>query len=768
LQELALVTYMVRVDRPTARTSLFVSLVALLLAAGCSRDPEARKQAFYESGVKYAEEGDHRAAIIEFRNAVSIDPVFGAARARLAESYARIGDAANALAEFVRAADLLKDDFDVQLKTGALLLAAGRGDDALARADAAVKLRPQEISAHILRGNALARLSSFDEALSAIEEAVRLDPARGSTFTQKGLIEFASGRTSQAEEAFKKAVSLDPKGVDGHLALGNYYWAIGRAPETERAFATALEIQPDHAGANRAMAAFLVATGKTGQAEQYLRRIADSSGDPGSVFALTDYYLLAGRSKDAITRLAPLAEKETPVPGSRERLARAYSASGDREKAQNVVDDILATDKTNLEAQLLKGRLLFDGGKREEALVVIRDAATAHPTSAEAQYVLGGMYAARGDASAAEAAFREVLRLNPRVTAAQVELSRLQLSSGKSQEALTLAGEAVRNDPQNVAARLTLIRSQLASKDVAGAERELNVLRSRYPNASIVHTQAGALAMLKNDTAGARASFDRALALDSSSIEALAGLIMLDLRAGDSAAAKRRVDERVKSNASPEMLMLAARTYASTNDLTAAEGFLRRAIEADPTMLPAYGMLGQLYLSQQKLNEARREFEALAARQSKPVAALTMSGIILQTQGNLAEARKRYEQVLAIDGRAAIAANNLAWLQAEAGDNLDIALQIAQTAAAAAPQLPDVSDTVGWIYYKKKLPALAIPQFQRSIELQPAAAIYHYHLGLAYQLAGEDERGRESLRKALSLNPDARLAADIRRALGPS
>jgi tetratricopeptide (TPR) repeat protein len=216
------------------------------------------------------------------------------------------------------------------------------------------------------------------------------------------------------------------------------------------------------------------------------------------------------------------------------------------------------------------------------------------------------------------------------------------------------------------------------------------------------------------------------------------------------------------------MLLLAARTYATANDLGATETFLRRAIEADSSMLPAYAMLGQLYLSQKKLDEARREFEAMASRQSKPVAALTMSGIILQTQGNVAEARRRYEQVLSIDGRAAIAANNLAWLQAEAGDNLDVALQIAQTAAAAAPQLPDVSDTVGWIYYKKKLSALAIQQFQRSIQLAPTGAIYYYHLGLAYQQSGEVERGREALRKALTLNPDVTLGADIKKALGQS
>jgi len=62
--------------------------------------------------------------------------------------------------------------------------------------------------------------------------------------------------------------------------------------------------------------------------------------------------------------------------------------------------------------------------------------------------------------------------------------------------------------------------------------------------------------------------------------------------------------------------------------MTAAEAHLRRAIEIDPNMLPAYRLLGSLYLSQQKLDQARKEFETLASRQSNPVSALTMTGVI--------------------------------------------------------------------------------------------------------------------------------------------
>jgi putative PEP-CTERM system TPR-repeat lipoprotein len=736
-----------------------------VLSAACSVSPEARKQGFLKQGNQYFDKGEYRSAILEYRNAVSIDARYGEARAKLAESYLRIGDLANALAEFVRAADLLPNDFDVNVKAGTLLVAAGRADDALSKAEVAIKLKPQDVNAHILKGNALAGLKSFDEALKSIEEAIRLDPARGATFTQKAFIELASGRNNEAENTFKKSIELAPKAVEGYLALGNYYWSLGRAMETEQTFRAALKVKPDDPSANRAMAALSLATGRTGEAEGYLKTIADSSGDPGSVVALVNYYLLTGRSKDAIARLNVLNEKTPNLPGTQQLMARAYAADGNPVKARETVETILAGDRQNLDAQLLKGQLLFQDGKRDEALAEVKAAADAHPDSAEAQLLLGRVHAARGDSEPAEAAFREVIRINPRISAAQVELSKLLLAKGNVSDSLLKAREATLLDPTSLEARLALVRGLLASRDITQAEKDLAPLAAQYPDVADVQALVGVLAVVKNDIPGGRAAFERALVANPNSAEALAGVIALDLRAKNTAGATRRIDERLQANKSPEMLLLAARTYGSAGDLAAAERFLRQALEKDATMLPAYGMLAELYLTQGKLDDARKEFDTLAAKQTKPVAALTMSGIILQGQGQVALARKRFEDALAIDPRAPVAANNLAWIQTESGENLDIALQLAQSAFAVSPETPEITDTLGWIFYKKNRPQDAILQFEKSVAKAPANATFHYHLGLAYLQAGDKNRGRASLQKAMSVGPDTKTAADIKRLL---
>ncbi len=211
--------------------------------------------------------------------------------------------------------------------------------------------------------------------------------------------------------------------------------------------------------------------------------------------------------------------------------------------------------------------------------------------------------------------------------------------------------------------------------------------------------------------------------------------------------------------------LLAATVSLSLGDQKAAEEALRSAIEIDPSQFDAYSMLGQLYARQKRLDAARAEFERLAKlRPSSAVAAHTLIGMILEMEGKPKEARARYEKVVDLDSRAAVAANNLAWLYAEGGGNLDIALQLAQTAKTQLPDRPEVDDTLGWVYYRKNLPNLAVPPLQRSVEANPKNPIYHYHLGLAHLKNGNEKAAESALRQALRLDPGFEGSADAHEA----
>ena len=70
------------------------------------------------------------------------------------------------------------------------------------------------------------------------------------------------------------------------------------------------------------------------------------------------------------------------------------------------------------------------------------------------------------------------------------------------------------------------------------------------------------------------------------------------------------------------------------------------------------------------------------------------------------------------------------------------------------PDDPDVDDTIGWIYYKKDLPSLAIKPLEESLRKRPDNAEVPYHLGLSHAKLGNNAKARETLTAALKLDPN--------------
>jgi len=313
---------------------------------------------------------------------------------------------------------------------------------------------------------------------------------------------------------------------------------------------------------------------------------------------------------------------------------------------------------------------------------------------------------------------------------------------------------------------LLYARTLIVNRQIQRARAELQSMMPAAANVADAHVLMGHVQLAQTDLAGARRSYERALELNPKSMEALAALVQLDANAKQLDRAKRRVDEALGKNPNnPPLLLLAARTYATNGDNARAETLLRKAIGVDPSYMPAYGILGQLYLQQGKLDQARAEFQTMADKRPDDVAAATMIGMLLEGQGKKEEAKRTYSGIYERNPKAAVAANNLAYLLAEDGADLDRALNLAQTAKAQMPDDATVSDTLGWVYYKKNLASLAIEQLEFSVTKDPSHGAFQYHLGFAYLKAGDKDKGKMWLDRALKLEPSSPMAADAKKAL---
>jgi tetratricopeptide (TPR) repeat protein len=121
-----------------------------------------------------------------------------------------------------------------------------------------------------------------------------------------------------------------------------------------------------------------------------------------------------------------------------------------------------------------------------------------------------------------------------------------------------------------------------------------------------------------------------------------------------------------------------------------------------------------------------------------------------ENSGNRAGAALHYRAVLDIDGSNIVALNNLAYSLAMT--NPDEALGLAQKAAELAPDNAGVQDTLGWVYYRKGIYAIASKYLKTAVAKEPTAR-RQFHLGMAYLKAGNQELGQKTLSAALQKDP---------------
>jgi tetratricopeptide (TPR) repeat protein len=129
-----------------------------------------------------------------------------------------------------------------------------------------------------------------------------------------------------------------------------------------------------------------------------------------------------------------------------------------------------------------------------------------------------------------------------------------------------------------------------------------------------------------------------------------------------------------------------------------------------------------------------------------------MVGNLYLDKGDLETAGKYYERALQADPNFPVANANMAWVDAQQGKDLDVALGMAQKAKSMLPEVPSISDTLAWVLYKKGNYSGALPLFQDCVKKTPDSAEFRYHLGLVLLASGEKEPGKAQLQAALQLN----------------
>jgi Flp pilus assembly protein TadD len=109
--------------------------------------------------------------------------------------------------------------------------------------------------------------------------------------------------------------------------------------------------------------------------------------------------------------------------------------------------------------------------------------------------------------------------------------------------------------------------------------------------------------------------------------------------------------------------------------------------------------------------------------------------------------------------------NNLAYMYATLGRNLDEALPLARRAVELRPRNASFLDTLGYVLHRHGDHTEAASVLMQARALRPGSGTVRYHLGLALEALGDKQKATIEFRETLRLDPNTPAAAAAARRL---
>ena len=727
------------------------------------------------SSRDYVAEGDRLAslqkyddAILIYRKAIQNNPKSAIAYYRLGLAYNAGNHTKLALVSFQRAVALDPEFEGAQIELGNLYLGAYLVET---EKDAAVYKKITAIADYLLAKN----------------------PESYAGLRLKGYLANSEKKPDQAISFFGRADAANPGQPDVLLGLTESFWMAGRYQEAQRTAENLIKKNKTFGPIYDVIYGYEMAAGHPDNAESWLKlKIANIPQNDEFRIQLAQHYWRMGRTKqgeellDGMLRQAniswPACESAAEFYESRRQWEKAASAldrglavhpqekwaygnrtaqllalKGDPQAAIQLLETLLEQRPSDLEARKSHALLLLNSNKKTdhtEALRELQSLAQTDAGNADIVFQLGRAYAVTGAEDKARQQFETVVQKGGGNIGALLALAELSSRSKQFQQSLQYSERILELDPTHRNARLLHATALVGLGLLDLARGEYKSLVRDEPGFVEAQLQRAMLLVVEKRFAEAEKSFRQLYHPTTGDFRALKGLVEVDAAQGEWIKALGLVNAELGKF--PDALAvreLLASTALRARNLDLALQQYEQILQRGGENLEVLTELGQLYQRRHELSKSvavLQKARNLAPDDWRTAARL---GTVQQEAGLRSESRRSYEQAVRLGGDDADLWNNLAYLQAEMGSNLEDALTLARKAVAKEPSNSQYADTVGFIYLKKRDFASALQIFNKLSQRYPNEGGFRYHLALALVESGRKQEGERELRAAIAADP---------------
>ena len=316
----------------------------------------------------------------------------------------------------------------------------------------------------------LTRQEDFPQAIDVLKDAIKATPNAPEPLLQLAFI-YAKylGRTDQAIDYVNRAIALDPHNISAYERLCEVALAAGDEKKALQALDRAAALKTDDATfwtrLGKLYASIVFKTDRAPKPDEIARvndifkKAAEHAGDDSAVLKdLADYYASTQQIKEAIPLYLRLLELEPEDTNSREKLATGFLVTNQREKAVQMLEEIIKQHPEKYQPYDLLAGLLDDMArgferekKKDEAKAAFAKAAAnyeqslivnpdrASPYLHLAELLLGPLK----ENERAVKVLKEARQHFPRTPEIAYYLAIAQREAKRSQEALTTFEEAL-------------------------------------------------------------------------------------------------------------------------------------------------------------------------------------------------------------------------------------------------------------------------------------------------------------------------------------
>jgi tetratricopeptide (TPR) repeat protein len=527
-------------------------------------------------------------------------------------------------------------------------------------------------------------------------------------------------------------------------------------------------------------------------------RIERSEIPPDYDFLVAEFAQIDGDFELARVAYERAAEKDPRSAIIHERLSRLAWQLDDVDGAVREGELALSLDPDSLRIRLFLGRLYrlrrnFQGLDR-----VLRDA-SGGPLNPDSAYVLYQVTFERGELAEAEALARELLETEPGQLRGILALAGVYEKTSKFDSAESTVRRGLEAFPNHFLLFMRLAEIERARGNRSGEISVYREILEGHPDHYGILARLGQAQIDGNDIDGAIETFGRLVERYGDDTISLRRLASLEFSAGRYESAAARLEAVLARDADqPELAFALGQIRKATGDKAAALKSFDRIRPQDPKYFDARIEIAALHESEGRFDQAIEEIKRL--RLSRPdrqldfhIAGLTTAGgdfargiemlegmldgssadtdVLYQlgvqygTHGDVEKALSFMQRVIEAEPDNANALNYIGYSWAERGENLEEAEALIRRALALSPQDGFITDSLGWVYYKKaeilfeqsrtkdalRLLDRAYDQLIQAAELTGGDSVVSEHLGDVLLLRGDKQGALERFDEAVSL-----------------